>query len=67
MKEDIYFDNNYGKLYEHIEKGKAEIFEYEDSNGKISNQFIIREIPIKIDDNIYFDIVSSVASFNFSS
>ena len=58
MKEDIYFDKNYGKLYEHIEKGKAEIFEYEDSDGKISNQFIKREIPIEVDNKKYFDIVT---------
>ena len=37
MMKDIYFDKNYGKLYEHIEKGKAHIFEYEDENGKVSN------------------------------
>ena len=58
MSKDIYFDKNYGKLYEHIEKGKTEIFEYKDENGKISNQFIIREIPIKINENIYYDIVT---------
>ena len=40
MKKDIYFDINYGKLYETMENGKAEIFEYEDDNGKVSNQFI---------------------------
>lgn len=55
---DIYFDKNYGKLYENIEKGKVKIFEYEDENGKISNQFIIREIPIKVDKNSYFDIIT---------
>ncbi len=55
---DIYFDKNYGKLYEKIEKGKAKIFEYQDENGKISNQFIIKEIPINIDNNKYFDIVT---------
>lgn len=58
MKEDIYFEKNYGKLYENIEKGEAKIFEYEDENGLISNQFLIREIPIKIDNNTYFDIVT---------
>lgn len=58
MMKDIYFDKNYGKLYEHIEKGKAHIFEYEDENGKVSNQFIIREIPIRIDENIYYDIIT---------
>ncbi len=58
MKKDIYFEENYGKLYEHIENGKVKTFKYEDDNGKISNQFILREIPIKIDDNKYFDIIT---------
>ncbi len=55
---DIYFDKNYGKLYEHIENGKAKVFKYKDSNGIISNQFIVKEIPIKIDDNKYYDIIT---------
>ncbi len=58
MAKDIYFDKNYGKLYEHIEKGKAHVFEYKDENGKVSNQFIIREIPSKIGENIYYDIIT---------
>lgn len=60
MKEtiDLYFDENYGKLYEKVEKGIATIFDYEDENGKISNQFLIREIPEKIDGNSYYDLVT---------
>ena len=58
MKKDIYFEKDYGKLYEKIENGKADIFLYEDENGIISNQFIKREIPIKIDQSKYFDIVT---------
>ena len=58
MSLDIYFESNYGKLYEKVENGVAEKFEYEDENGKISNQFIIREIPLKIDENKYYDIVT---------
>ena len=42
---DIYFDPNYGKLYEDAEHGEAEIFVCQTENGKISNQFIKREIP----------------------
>jgi len=34
-KNDIYFDKNYGKLYEKIEYGKAGIFKYEDEYGVI--------------------------------
>lgn len=58
MKQDIYFEENYGKLYEETEKGKAEIFKYQDENGIISNQFIKREIPIKINNEVYYDIVT---------
>ncbi len=60
MKEiiDLYFDENYGKLYEKIENGKANIFEYEDENGKITNQFLIREIPDKIDGKTFYDLVT---------
>ena len=60
MKKDIYFDINYGKLYETMENGKAEIFEYEDDNGKVSNQFILRKIPTEVDGIQYFDIVYSI-------
>lgn len=55
---DLYLDKNYGKLYEKVENGLQEIFEYEDENGKISNQFIKREIPIKIEDKKYYDIIT---------
>lgn len=55
---DLYFDENYGKLYEKIENGTQEIFKFEDENGIISNQFIKRGIDIKIDNIQYFDIVT---------
>ena len=55
---DIYFDENYGKLYEYTEDGKTEVYEYKDENGTISNQFVKRKIPIKIGEKEYFDIVT---------
>lgn len=55
---DIYFEENYGKLYEKIENGKVIIFNCKTKNGIITNQFIKREIPIKIDNNIYYDIIT---------
>lgn len=55
---DLYLDKNYGKLYEKVEHGTQEIFEYEDENGKISNQFIKRVIDTQIDNIQYFDIVT---------
>lgn len=57
-KADIYFDENYGKLYEKMENGIAEIFTYEDENGKITSQFLKREIPEKIDGRTYYDLVT---------
>lgn len=55
---DIYFDENYGKPYEKIEKGKAIVFECKTKNGSIINQFIKRKIPIEIDNSIYYDIIT---------
>ena len=55
---DIYFDENYGKLYEKVEHGEAVVFKCETQNGTIINQFIKREIPLKLDGNTYFDIVT---------
>lgn len=55
---DIYFEKNYGRLYENVENGICEIFEVKSKNGRITNQFIKREIPIKIDNNKYYDIVT---------
>ncbi|MEG8980160.1 GNAT family N-acetyltransferase [Priestia megaterium] len=55
---DVYFDDNYGKLYEKVENGKAEIFNFSCKFGIIKNQFIKREIPININNEIYYDIVT---------
>lgn len=51
---DIYFDDQYGKLYEKIEKGKLKTFFYECEYGKVKHSFIYR--PIK-NTNLY-DIVT---------
>lgn len=56
---DIYFESNYGKLYESHEKGKSEVFEHNSSHGTIRTMFIKREIPIKTDDGqTYYDIIT---------
>ncbi|KKB40912.1 GNAT family N-acetyltransferase [Bacillus thermotolerans] len=55
---DIYFDENYGKLYEGVEHGESQVFRFENEIGEIKNQFIKREIPIKKDDKVYYDIVT---------
>ncbi|WP_066190741.1 GNAT family N-acetyltransferase [Gracilibacillus timonensis] len=55
---DIYFEENYGKLYEQIENGTSMVYNYEDDLGKAHHMFIKREIPFSIDENIYYDIVT---------
>lgn len=55
---DIYFEPNYGKLYEDIEKGKSVFWKYSGEEGCILHQFILREIPIKINGEAWYDIVT---------
>lgn len=57
---DIYFDDNYGKLYEQSDNGIATIYNFQGSNGKVKHQFIKREIPQKIlpDGEQWYDIVT---------
>lgn len=55
---DIYFEPNYGKLYEKIEDGICEVFEYNCELGNIYHMFIKREIPLQINNKTYFDLVT---------
>lgn len=55
---DLYFEKDYGRLYEKIEKGICEVFEFENQFGKIRHLFIKREIPQRIQGDIFFDIVT---------
>lgn len=55
---DIYFEKNYGKLYEGIENGKAEVFEYATPTGSINHMFIKREIPYSVNGRTYFDLIT---------
>lgn len=55
---DIYFQKEYGIINELIEEGTSHIFECNTEYGKISNLFILREIPEKIEGVQYYDIVS---------
>ena len=50
---DIYFDENYGKLYEAAELGKQEIFEFSCQYGAVRHQFIKRPI-----DERYYDLIT---------
>ncbi|MFA9396911.1 MAG: peptidoglycan bridge formation glycyltransferase FemA/FemB family protein [Clostridiaceae bacterium] len=58
VMKDIYFQENYGKLYEKIEQGFCQVFEFKISIGTICHMFIKRQIPLLIDNKIYFDLVT---------
>ncbi|MDN7244610.1 GNAT family N-acetyltransferase [Planococcus shenhongbingii] len=55
---DLYFEEDYGRLYENIEGGKCEVFELESSLGTVKHLFIKRKIPITIDGEFYYDAVT---------
>jgi predicted N-acyltransferase len=55
---DIYFEEKYGKLYEKMENGTCEVFEYHSSFGSIRHMFIKRKIPILLDGKAYFDLIT---------
>ena len=57
---DIYFDDDYGKLYEKTDDGEAIIFLYESDLGKVKHQFIKRRIPMELlcDSEVLYDIVT---------
>ncbi|MCZ0873509.1 peptidoglycan bridge formation glycyltransferase FemA/FemB family protein [Peribacillus sp. AS_2] len=57
--QDIYFESNYGKLYERIENGTCEIFKYSSFLGNVYHMFLKRKIPLCVNDGkSYFDIVT---------
>lgn len=54
---DIYFEPNFGKLYEKVEKGICKNWKYEGPEGIVNHQFILREIPIETETR-WYDIVT---------
>lgn len=55
---DIYFEKDYGKLFEEIEHGTSEIFEFSHALGSIRHLFIKREIPLQVGGTAYYDLVT---------
>ncbi len=55
---DVYFARAYCELYESIEKGTVNKFEYADENGAASNIFMKRPVPYTVDGEQYYDIVT---------
>ncbi|MDQ0428843.1 hypothetical protein QOZ98_001670 [Planomicrobium stackebrandtii] len=55
---DIYFEKEYGRLYEKIEKGECEEFIYQHDLGTIRHLFIKRKIPTVLDGKVFYDLVT---------
>lgn len=55
---DIYFTEDYGKLYEEHENAKVHRIQFESEHGKVSYVFLIREIPYEVDGKTYYDIIT---------
>ena len=55
---DLFFAKDYAKLYEKIEGGSCEVFEFEHATGSVYHQFIKREIPVLVEGEPYFDLLT---------
>ncbi|WP_142825932.1 GNAT family N-acetyltransferase [Planococcus soli] len=55
---DLFFVKDYAALYEEMEGGSCEVFEFEHPLGSVYHQFIKREIPIQLEDGPYFDLLT---------
>ncbi|WP_407946503.1 peptidoglycan bridge formation glycyltransferase FemA/FemB family protein [Planococcus antarcticus] len=58
LLEDLYFKENYCRLYEEIEGGTCEVFEFENDLGSIRHMFMKREIPVEYKENTYYDLTT---------
>lgn len=57
MSKDIYFNNNYGLLYEKIENGASTVFELKTKNGTVKNLFLKRKAP-SVNGQDYYEIIT---------
>lgn len=55
---DIYFEPNYGKLYGGNENEYFKFYEFKSSLGTVIHLFIMRKIPLEINNQCYFDLVT---------
>jgi serine/alanine adding enzyme len=55
---DIFFEQDYGRIYEKIENGVCETFEFKHSLGTVKHLFIKREVPVQMLSRKYFDITT---------
>lgn len=57
--QDIYFEPNYGKIYEELGEGTNHTFVYSDEYGKVSNMFLIRDIPNCIINGVQYKDITT--------
>ncbi|PKM71551.1 MAG: GNAT family N-acetyltransferase [Firmicutes bacterium HGW-Firmicutes-16] len=55
---DVFFNPSYGKLYEQIEGGAFDTFEYAGRDGTICNMYIKRPVSWLVDDVQYYDVTT---------
>ncbi|WP_142825915.1 GNAT family N-acetyltransferase [Planococcus soli] len=55
---DIYFEKDYGRLYEKIENGECEEFIFRHELGVVQHLFIKRNIPIELEGEVFYDLVT---------
>lgn len=55
---DVYFLPAYGKLNEHIDGGKVQIYDFSCEYGHIRSMFILREVPFLINGETYYDAIT---------
>lgn len=53
---DIYFEKPYARLYEAIEKGASEVFEFQHPLGIVRHMYLKCELDTKLDGQSYFEI-----------
>lgn len=55
---DVFFQHNYGKLYEKIENGQCQSFEFNNDTGAVYHMYIKRPVPWLIDGVQYYDVTT---------
>lgn len=55
---DLFFKKEYARLYEKIEIGSSEVFEFRHELGSVYHLFIKKEIPITLENGPYYDLVT---------
>ncbi len=54
--QDVFFQTEYGKLYESIDGGVCETFDFSCAYGSVRHMFIKRPVPWLVDGRQYYDI-----------